>query len=176
MWYSEVSLRRGLPLLLLMLYTAGCYTYRPAETLRPGNDVRARLNTEAAVRRSAGLDEPITTYSGRLVRETPESITLDVLIERDPSQFSAAEIRDVVTLERSEIQSLMVRELSTSRSIVFAAAATVGAVAIITGITTVIGGSEDESDPPPPAASVSLFRLQHGPGSWIVRFPFGRAR
>jgi predicted small secreted protein len=128
--------------LLLSPLLAGCYTYRAVEDARPGADVRARLGTEAAVRRSAGRDEAVMIYAGRLVASTPEALTLDVLLYRDPSQFSRAELRETVTLQRGEIQSLMVRELSPTRSVLLAAGIGAAALAIVSGINAITGGND----------------------------------
>jgi hypothetical protein len=123
---------------------AGCYRYEPITDPHPGMEVRARLQTEAAVRRSAGLDEPIMRYEGRVVGTTSETLTLDVLLLRDPSVFRDVEIRDTVRLSRSEIESLMQRRISTTHSLLFAGAAGVGAWLVIRGIVAVVGGNEGE--------------------------------
>lgn len=136
--------------LLLVLMTA-CYSYTPAIDPEPGVEVRARLNAQAAVARSEGLDEAVVSYAGKLVGTSPESITIDRLIARDASQFAAVEIRDTLTLQRSELQSLTMRELSVTRSILFTAAIGVGAYALISSIGGLIGGSEGEPDPGNPA-------------------------
>jgi hypothetical protein len=129
-----------------LLAAGGCYRYEPIEAPRPGMDVRARLETEAAVRRSAGLDEPVVFLSGRVVESTPESLTLDVLIVRDPSVFSNIEIRDTVNVGMAEIRELTVRSMSTSRSLLFAGALGAGAYLVIRGITAIVGGNEGDDD------------------------------
>ena len=138
-------------MLALSLCAAGCYTYAPAGTLQPGADVRARLNTESAVARSQGLDDAILSYTGTVVAADAESISLDVLIARDVSQFSGVEIRDTLVLPRSELQSVMVRELSVVRSALFVAAVGAGAYAIVSGIGGIVGGNDGEPDPGNPA-------------------------
>jgi hypothetical protein len=135
----------------LLLAATGCYSYTPVQSPQPGADVRARLNAQAAVARSEGLDDAVLAYSGRVLAATPESITLDLLIARDPSQFSRVEIRDTLTLQRSELQSLMMREVSVTRSLLFAGAVGLGAYAIIRGIGGLVGGNEGEPDPGNPA-------------------------
>jgi hypothetical protein len=134
--------RAGVLLGFVILPAAGCYRYEPITDPYPGMEVRARLQTEAAVRRSAGLDEPIMRYEGRVVGTTPETVTLDVLLLRDPSVFRDVEIRDTVRLSRSEIESITQRRISTTRSLVFAGAAGVGAWLVIRGIVAVVGGNE----------------------------------
>ena len=162
-----IPLKRAARVMLLFAAT-GCYSYTPVQTPPPGADVRARLNAQAAVTRSEGLDEPRIAYTGRVLNATTESITLDVLVARDASQFSRAEIRDTLTLHRTELQSVMMREISVTRSVLFAAAIGAGAYAIISGIGGLVGGNEGQPDPgnpalvprhsprPPPGISIRL--------------------
>lgn len=133
--------------LLLLIVTSGCYNYRAVESPQPGMEVRARLSTEAAVRRSRGLDAPVMHVDGRVVDAVPQSIMLDVLVARDASQFRDVEIRDTLRIDRTEIESITVRELSTGRSLLFAGAVGAGAYLVVRGITTVVGGNEgDDGD------------------------------
>ena len=154
--------------LALSLAGAGCYSYVPAQTLQPGADVRARLNTESAVARSQGLDDALLSYTGKIVAADTESITLDVLIARDASQFSRVEIRDTLILPRSELQSVMVRELSVIRSALFVAAVGAGAYAIISGVGGIVGGNEGEPDPGDPALVPSYMRRR---SAFTIRIP-----
>lgn len=146
-WYCVVP---------LLLVVGGCYSHRVIDAPQPGMDVRARLNNEAAVRRSVGLDEPVLQLDGRVVEATPESIALDVLLARDVSQFRNIEIRDTLWIDRNELQSITVRELETTRSILFAGAVGVGAYFVVRGISSVVGGSEDDSDGGRPVFSLTL--------------------
>lgn len=132
--------------LSLLIAASGCYSHRAVESPEPGMEVRARLNTEAAVRRSRGLEMPIMHVDGRVVDAVPQSIVLDVLVARDVSQFRNIEIRDTLRIDRTEIESLTVRELSTGRSILFASAVGAGAYLVMRGITAVVGGNEGDDD------------------------------
>jgi hypothetical protein len=131
----------------LLLSTTACYQYHPVTEPRPGMDIRARLQTEAAVRRSAGLDEPVMRYEGRVVAAAPDAVVLDVLVLRDPSVFTSVEIRDTVRLSLAEIETLMERRISTSRSLLFAGTAGVAAYLIVRGIVAIVGGTEGDGDP-----------------------------
>lgn len=150
------------------LLAAGCYSYAPAQNLQPGADVRARLNAASAVARSEGLDDAIVSYTGTVVAADSESITLDVLVARDPSQFSRAEIRDTLILPRSELQSVMVRKLSVIRSVIFTAAVAGGAYAIVSGVSSIVGGNEGEPDPGNPALVPSHMTRRRG---FTIRIP-----
>lgn len=130
--------------LSLLIAASGCYSYHAVESPRPGTEVRARFNTEAAVRRSRGLDTPVMHVEGRVVDAVAQSIVLDVLVARDVSQFRNIEIRDTLRIDRTEIESLTARELSTGRSLLFAGAVGAGAYFVVRGITAVVGGDEGD--------------------------------
>jgi hypothetical protein len=158
--------------LLLPLALPGCYTWRPVEHPRPGSDVRVRLNAEAAVRRSEGRDEPVVFLDGRVVREDADRLTLDVLIARDVSQFRNVELRDTVLVGHGEVQSILARELSTTRSLVFAGAMGVAAFAIVSGINAIAGGNEGEPDPGNQAAIVPVAGIRFGGSGFRLVVPF----
>lgn len=133
-------------LTLLIVAIGGCYSYHAVESPRSGMEVRATLNTEAAVRRSRGLETAIMHVDGRVVDAVPQSIVLDVLVARDASRFRDIEIRDTLRLDRAEIESLTARELAPGRSLLFAGAVGAGAYFVIRGITAVVGGNEGGDD------------------------------
>jgi hypothetical protein len=150
----------------------GCYSYVPIETAPPGTDIRARLTADAAVRRSQGLDEPILQYHGMVVASTPDSLMLDMLIARNSSVFQQIEIRDTMSLARSEIQSLMGRRLSLTKSLLVTVATGAAAFGIIKGIDQIVGGTGDDEDGGTPTARVPVFR-------WVdtrLETIFGRIR
>jgi hypothetical protein len=144
------SFDRTVLLCIAAFYAAGCYRYTPVETPRPGMDVRAQLETEAAVRRSQGMDDPTTRYDGVIVAVTPEQLTLDVLIARSSSVFQDVEIRDTVRLQTTEIRSIMQRTLSPGRTALLAAGMGAAAVLVVMGIDAISGGTTDDGGEPPP--------------------------
>ena len=149
-----------LALCALSLVSTGCYTYSPIESPRPGMEVRAQLETEAAVRRSAGLDDPITRYDGMLVEVTSEEYALDVLIARSTSVFQEIEIRDTVRLPRTEVRSVLERRFSAVRTGLVTVAAAAAAAAVVLGVDAIVGGTgEDDGDPDPTAIRVPFFSL-----------------
>ena len=163
---------RILGLCMVCLIVAGCFTYRPIESASPGTSIRARLTSEAAVRRSQGLDEPILYYDGTVVAAGADSLALDMLIARNPSAFQQIEIRDTLTLARTEIQSMMGRQLSVTKSVLVTIGAGAAAFAIIKGIDQIIGGTGDDEDGGTPTARVPVIR-------WVgsrLETIFGRIR
>lgn len=129
---------------------AGCYRYSPVEAPEPGMEVRAQLESEAAVRRSQGLDEPILRYDGIVVDVMPTAFSIDVLVARSTSPIQDIVIRDTIRLEKTEVRSVMRRTISPGRTALFAVGAGVAAFAIVKGIDSVVGGTDDPPDGGPP--------------------------
>lgn len=125
---------------------AGCYRYTPVTTPERGMEVRAQLQSEAAVRRSQGLDEPILRYDGIIVDVTPDALALDVLVARSTSAIQDIVLRDTVRLARTEVQTIIQRSISPARTALFTVAVGAAAFAIVKGIDSVVGGTDDPPD------------------------------
>ena len=138
---------------------AGCYSYKPVVTARPGMEVRARLSNEAAVRRSQGYDEPIMRLDGRVVEATNNALTLDILIVRSSSAFQNVEMRDTVQLASNEIQSIEQRTFSPGRTALVVIGGAVGIFALVKGIDQVVGGTGDDDGGGDPTFRVPLSAL-----------------
>ncbi len=154
---GSVRLRFGL--VLALLSTAGCYTFRPVTPPESGMDVRATLNVDAAIRRSQGLDDPIRYVDGRIVEYGPDAVSLDVLVARSASVFQEVVIRDTVRLMTSEIESILARRLSVARTVLFGTIGVGGAVMLIAGISSIVGGNDDEPPDGNEAIVVPVFSL-----------------
>lgn len=139
----------GYGLIAFALIAAGCYTYEPIETVRPGMSIRAQLENEAAIRRSQGLDDPIVRYDGRVVEATEGELALDVLVARTSSAFQDVEIRDTVRLPRTEVRSMMERKFSPVRTGLITVGVVAGAVAVVLGVDAIVGGTGDDPGPGP---------------------------
>lgn len=102
---------------------------------------------------------------GRMVRESADAIEVNVLLMRDPSQFANVEIRDTISLRRADLESLMVRELSTSRSVLFIGALGAAGFAMLRGYQAVAGGAEGDPDDGSgnQASVVPLFSIRLSP-------------
>lgn len=145
-------------LCLIPLVTPACYKYAPVQTPEPGMEVRAELDTEAAVRRSEGLHDAIRHYDGVIVDITPGAFSLDVLIARSSSAFQDVTIRDTITLENTEVRSLMKRTISPLRTGLFALGTGVAAFAIVKSIDAIVGGTgDDDGNGRPPAMRIPVF-------------------
>jgi hypothetical protein len=132
--------------LILLPFAPACYKYTPVESPERGMEVRAQLETEAAVRRSQGLDDAILRYDGVIVDITPETFTLDVLVARSTSAFQDVTIRDTITLETAEVRSLTRRTISPTRSALMALGTGVVAFGIVKSIDAIVGGTGDDDD------------------------------
>lgn len=155
-----------------LLFCAGCYTYTPVQSPQPGMEVRARLNTEAAIRRSQGLEEPVTRLDGTIIDSTPEAVSLDVLVARVSSAFQDVVIRDTVRLETSEIQSILVRKISPTRSAAFTVLAAAAAFGIVKGIDQVVGGTGENGDGGTPNLRGPLIGAKPRTPWLVLRLPF----
>src|SRR5688572_33424085 len=112
--------------LLPFFCTTGCYGYvavPSVQSVQRGMDVRAQLTSTAAVQRSQGRDEPIMRYEGVIVDVAPDTLALDVLIARASGALQDVVIRDTVSIATAEIQTLMRRKLSPTKTTLFTLAA-----------------------------------------------------
>lgn len=146
-----------LSLLIVLAGTSACYTYTPVQTPQPGMEVRAHLTTEAAVRRSAGLDEAIMRYEGIVVDVRQGGFSLDVLVARSTSVFQDVTIRDTISVDTSELQSLMQRKVSPLRTALLVAGVGVGGFAVVKGIDSVVGGTGDDDNGGTPTLRLPVF-------------------
>ena len=165
-------LARVLLLGLLAPVTSACYKYTPVQTPEPGMEVRAELDTEAAVRRSQGLNDAILRYDGVIVDITPGGLSLDVLIARSTSAFQDVTIRDTIALEHAEVRSLMKRTLSPMRTVLFTLGTGVAAFAIVKSIDAIVGGTgEGGGNGPPTAMRIPVFSWTTSGLLPVMRWP-----
>jgi hypothetical protein len=148
-----------------MTVTTGCYTYKPVLAPRTGMDVRARLKTEAAVRRSQGMDEAIMRVDGKVVEVTPDALTLDILVVRSSSAFQNIEMRDTLRLANTEIDAILGRRFAPLRTGVFVIGSAAAVYGILKGIDQVVGGTGDEDGGGDPTFRVPLSALL---SAWFV--------
>jgi hypothetical protein len=164
----------GLIVVILALGgAAGCYSFAPVASPTVGMDVRARLRIEAAIRRSAEVDEPVLNVDGRVVAASADAISLDVLIARSQSVFQDIVIRDTVTFQMAELERVMERKFSPAKTGLFAVASGVGVFLVVNGISQIVGGNEEE---PPDGGTTSIvvpgFRKHRLTGFSIPLFRF----
>jgi hypothetical protein len=130
----------GLALLLVALAT-GCYAYVPmvGEDPSPGEDLRVRLATPAAVELSDRVGRPIRAVEGPLVQLTPDSLTVDVGWGAIYAGTVFEGRRDTLQFHRSQVLEVDRREFSRTRSGILAA----GLIAVaILAFRSISGGGE----------------------------------
>jgi hypothetical protein len=161
-WRPVPSAVRGtLIALTLILWTAGCYTYKPVATVpAPGTEIQARLTNEAAIERSQGLDEPVTVLQGELLESNADGLRMVVVRDQLRDQFRRnVTFVDTLQVSTSEIQFVEVRSLSASRTS-FMALAAAAAVALVVGAGINAGGdSGGDNGGGNPAQMIPLFRI-----------------
>ena len=146
------SLLQSMSLLLLM----GCYSYQPVTQPVVGMEVRARLKTEAAVRRSQGMDDAIMRVDGRILEVTPDALALDILVVRSNSAFQSIEMRDTLKLANTEIDALLGRKFAPARTGIFVIGSLAAVYGILRGIDQVVGGTDDPGDGGNPTFTIPL--------------------
>jgi hypothetical protein len=156
----ERDRRTRLILMLPILTTAACFGYVPTQSVQPGMDVRAQLTSTAAVQRSQGREQPIMRYEGVVVDVAPDSLALDVLIARASGALQDIVIRDTVSLATTEIQTLMRRKLSPTKTALVTLAAIGGAAAVVAGIDQVVGGTGEPGNGGEPNLRTPLLSFQ----------------
>ncbi len=159
--------------LLAAAAAGGCYTYEPIEAPRPGTDVRARLEVEAAVRRSEAVGEPVRFVSGSVVMYDGDRVSIDVLVAKVQSTFQNVELRDTVTFARTELAEILERRLAPVRTAVFVAGVTVGTALLVAALAGVAGGGDDGGNPPRPPPTAAVLPAATG-GAARVSFPVFR--
>ncbi|MEX2285060.1 MAG: hypothetical protein WEE89_21420 [Gemmatimonadota bacterium] len=147
-----------------MLLLTGCYSYKPVLAPQAGTEIRARLNSEAAVRRSQGFDEPVLWFDGRIVELSNDGIALDVLVMRSNTSFQSFEVRDTLRLENSEIASIMQRKFAAGRTALVTIGGAAAVFLLVKGIEQVVGGTGDEDGGGDPTFTLPII------AKWGVRF------
>lgn len=151
-------------LLLIGAMAPACYKYTPVQSPERGMEVRARLEPEAAARRSQDVDDPVLHYDGTVVDFGTDALVLDVLVARSSSAFQSVTIRDTITLHTAEIRSITRRTLSATRSTLFALGVGAAAVAIALSVDAIVGGTgpgDDNGPPPAMRVPVLTWRASH---------------
>lgn len=143
---------------------AGCYTFAPVRGVPPvGNEVRATVTDEEALRLSRQTGQLARTLDGRLVGATEDSVVVSVVTFRVASEVSGSrQLRQSVVIPRAALERLETRELSTWRTGI---AGLLAATAVYVGIERVVVGGrngEDTDDDEPIGTLIPIFRIPIG--------------
>jgi len=128
------------------------------ETVSIGDQARARLSIEEAVRQSDVTGEPVREIEGSVSMVSADRLGFDVVTARSQTAIENFQFSTTYDVPRTGIEELALKELSVAK--------TAGAVALIGGIvylildSTVIGeGGSGPGDIGDPADRVVRFRI-----------------
>jgi hypothetical protein len=157
---SGRSIRAVAAALLLTTTSLGCYSYKETVTPpAPGSDVRVRLTNEAAIERSNGLPEPVTTLEGELLDSRSDMLELVVIRDQLRDQFRQNVVfADTLQVATTEVQFMEVQELSWLKTGILAAAIGVG-VALVASQAIEAGGGGEGDPGKEPTQIIDFFRL-----------------
>jgi len=116
-------LARGLVLCAGVAFLAGCHTYSLVENPPLGSDVRLRVPVSSPLSRTVD----VVSLEGQLV-EDGDTLTLATETRRQLGAYSELMQYDTVRLARTQVNSVELKEFSTSRSVMLGVAITGGAV------------------------------------------------
>jgi len=158
---------RTIIILAAALMFAGCYKYVPiAEAPIPGDEVRVRLTSEAALEREKTTGVLVREVEGKTMGSENGSFALELPGARSASDFQGAfNFKNTLQLERTDIESYELRMLDRTKTYGMVAGA-----AIITGIlvTRALSGAGGDGPPNlgegqnPNVDGISLFRIPIG--------------
>ena len=119
----------------------------------PNEDVRVRVTEEAAARLAKDIGTFSTEIDGQFSRESADSISLGVPIDRMYRGTTIGTTTQTLFLGRSEVVEVRKREFSRSRTVIVSAGTVVGFGLLAAGIVQLAdpnGPSPDNTPPPPP--------------------------
>lgn len=163
---QEDSRGRWAPLALLILcFTAACYTYAPIQGVPPvGSDVRISLSDEEALRVSGRTGELSRTIDGRYTGAAGDTVFLSVATFRASAEAGSRQFRQSLAISREGLEGFASKELSLVRSGIVGGLAAGGMVLVIRQV--VVGGSNDDGDGDGGNPTGTLIP--------IIRIPLGR--
>lgn len=148
---STVVFARGLVLTAGIAFLAGCHTYRMVESPPLGSDVRVRVPVSSPLSRTVD----VVSLEGQLV-EDGDTLTLATETRRQLGAYSELMQYDTVRLARTQVNSVELKEFSTSRSVMLGVVITGGAVlGGLLGFGLFGGGTDSEGEVPPQTTVIS---------------------
>ncbi len=130
---------------LALLGTGGCYSYQPQDGAIPPapETVRIELTGEGrdAMERRRGL--ALEHFEGRVLRQSGEDLTFEARLPANLLAYSERGVTDTLEIRRSHIRSVDVKEFSTKRTILGAAAGVAGLAGVYAIVQAVVSSEED---------------------------------
>jgi hypothetical protein len=157
--------RRRIPALLLALVsTAGCYTYQTTGVApEPGEEAKALLTPEAAIRRSEAIGETVREVEGEVLESDASGLRLVVVRDqlRDELRGNILFV-DTLLVPNRDIQSIEVKKLSPVRTGLLGAGIAAAVVLVLTQTLDAGGGGGDGNGGVPNPMTIPLFRILPG--------------
>ena len=116
-------LARGLAFCAGVAFLAGCHTYSLVENPPLGSDVRVRVPVSSPLSRRVD----VVSLEGQLV-ESGDTLTLATETRRQLGAYSELMQYDTLRLARTQVNSVELKEFSTSRSVMLGVVVTGGVV------------------------------------------------
>ena len=154
----------GVGVLLAWAALSGCYTYQPS-TVSPeaGDEARALLTPEAAIRRSEMLGETVREVEGKVLESDASSLRLVVVRDQLRDELRGNVLfADTLLIPSQDIQSLEVKQLSVVRTGLLGAGITAAVVLALTQAVDAGGGGGDGNGGVPNPFTIPLFRILPG--------------
>ena len=131
----------SIPLGVLLLASAGCHTFRPAELSEvvPGQDIRMRVTGAFADSLGAILQrEDARVVEGTVASDGPQSLMLDIMVSNELEGMRLETFSQRVEVPDAAFVDVEIKELSKPR--------TIGALAAVAGVATVVVISQFSGD------------------------------
>jgi hypothetical protein len=133
---------------LAATFLSGCYTWVPVEldaVPAAGPELRVFMSRRALADVPEGIPVSANYVSGRLERQTQDSILIQVPVSRTVDAPGALDLRQNVFLPKNEIVDLQFRQLNRRKTVM----ALIGGGALATALLTVVVSSGGEPDEQP---------------------------
>jgi hypothetical protein len=127
----------------VILLLPGCYVYRPVDAPPPpGTPVRLDLTPAGAVAAGEVTGRGDRTIDGNLVSSDPDTLRLEILTDREVSDFRRGrEFRAGLAFPSAQVEGVSVRSFSWARSLLVGAAA---GAAVWLAVDQVVSGGDDD--------------------------------
>ena len=101
-----------LTLVVSAVVASGCYTFQPVRQASPGDQIRARLTIEEAIRQSQDRDTPIRVLDGTVRRSESDRIDLEVVTARGQTLQENFQFATSYSIPLTGIEEMSLRKLN----------------------------------------------------------------
>ena len=128
-------------------FLSGCYSWIPVElgAAPTGPELRVFMSRRALADVPEGIPQGANWVTGRLERQTQDSILIQVPVSRTVDAPGALDLRQNVFLPKEEIVDVQFRQLNRPKTVM----ALIGGGALVTALLTLVISSGGEPDQQP---------------------------